>query len=301
MTYAVRRVGESITASAATVIVALLTLLAASFGLYHDLGVPLAIGIATMLAAGLTLLPALLAIFGRAVFWPTKTLPRDRSDGIWGRVAARLVRRPVWTLALGVVVLGVLALFALGFVPTGFGGDVAAPAGTSAARGNAALAVYFPQSSANPTNVVMHFPTSVWDNPQQLEVATTGLREPVLLHHYRTARPQRGDTHPHRAVIDLPASPPIWSRPGTGCRIPRASGRLARLGCRVHHLPHDCPLHQRRWAYGAMGNRSGRRQRRQQPRHSGRSQNPIGGGSRPPSRQEPTPVALPGRPRPSTT
>jgi len=47
--YAVRRVGESISASAATVIVALLTLLAASFNLYHDLGLPLALGIAVML------------------------------------------------------------------------------------------------------------------------------------------------------------------------------------------------------------------------------------------------------------
>ena len=66
--YAVRRVGESISASAATVIVALLTLLAASFNLYHDLGLPLALGVAVMLLAGLTLLPALLAILGRAVF-----------------------------------------------------------------------------------------------------------------------------------------------------------------------------------------------------------------------------------------
>ncbi len=177
VTYAVRRVGESISASAATVIVALLTLLAASFGLYHDLGVPLAIGIATMLVAGLTLLPALLAILGRAVFWPTKTLPRDRSDGIWGRIAARLVRRPVLTLALGVVVLGTVALFALGFVPTGFGGDVSAPAGTDAAKGNAAVAAHFPEASANPTNVVMRFATSVWDDPHQLETATTGLRD----------------------------------------------------------------------------------------------------------------------------
>ena len=61
---AVLRVGESITGSATTVIVALLTLLFASFGVYHDLGVPLAIGIGVMLIAGLTLLPALLAIFG---------------------------------------------------------------------------------------------------------------------------------------------------------------------------------------------------------------------------------------------
>jgi putative drug exporter of the RND superfamily len=43
------RVGESITASAGTVILALLTLLLATFGLYHDLGLPLAIGMATML------------------------------------------------------------------------------------------------------------------------------------------------------------------------------------------------------------------------------------------------------------
>ena len=63
---ALARVGESISASAGTVIVALLTLLLASFGLYRDLGIPLAVGIAVMLLIGLTLLPALLAIFGRA-------------------------------------------------------------------------------------------------------------------------------------------------------------------------------------------------------------------------------------------
>ena len=39
---ALTRVGESITASAGTVILALLTLLLASFGLYRDLGIPLA-------------------------------------------------------------------------------------------------------------------------------------------------------------------------------------------------------------------------------------------------------------------
>ena len=175
--YAVRRVGESITASAATVIVALLTLLFASFGLYHDLGLPLAIGIAVMLVAGLTLLPALLAILGRAVFWPTKTAPQERGEGVWGKVAARLVTHPVRTLVVGVLVLGAFAAFALGFKPSGFGGDVAAPAGSSAAKGNQALTTFFPQASANPTNIVMHFPTSVWEDPHQLQVASNGLRQ----------------------------------------------------------------------------------------------------------------------------
>jgi putative drug exporter of the RND superfamily len=175
--YALRRVGESITASAATVIVALLTLLAASFGIYHDLGLPLTVGIAVMLLAGLTLLPALLAIFGRAVFWPANSRPGGSSEGVWAKIAARLVRRPAWTLAVGVAVLGSLALFALGFKPSGFGGDVSAPAGSNAAQGNSALLTYFPQSSANPTNVVMHFPTPVWRTPGQLEIASNGLRD----------------------------------------------------------------------------------------------------------------------------
>ena len=65
---ALTRVGESITASAGTVILALLTLLFAGFGLYHDLGIPLALGVAVMLLAGLTLLPALLAVSARWMF-----------------------------------------------------------------------------------------------------------------------------------------------------------------------------------------------------------------------------------------
>src|SRR5260370_42664712 len=74
---------------------------------------------AVMLLAGLTLLPALLAILGRGVFWAAKTRPRDHFEGVWGKIAARLVRRPVRTLGAGVVVLGALPLFALGFKPSG--------------------------------------------------------------------------------------------------------------------------------------------------------------------------------------
>ncbi|MHB8219038.1 MAG: MMPL family transporter [Acidimicrobiales bacterium] len=173
---AMARVGESITASAATVIVALLTLTLASFGIYHDLGIPLAIGIAVMLLAGLTLLPALLAIFGRAVFWPSSTSPRQHGDGLWGRIAGRLVQRPAATLGIGVLVFGALAVATLGFKSGGFGGQLTAPAGSSAAKGNAAVTTNFPQASANPTNVVMRFTSSVWSDPAALDVATSGLR-----------------------------------------------------------------------------------------------------------------------------
>ena len=101
VTHALVRVGESISASAGTVILALLTLLFATFGIYQDLGIPLAVGVAVMLAAGLTLLPALLAIFGRAVFWPANLarMPTKRAPGAGWRRAWCAGRRSSWPSA----------------------------------------------------------------------------------------------------------------------------------------------------------------------------------------------------------
>jgi len=163
--HAVSRVGESISASAGTVILALLTLLFASFGIYHDLGVPLAIGIAVMLVAGVTLLPALMAILGRVVFWPARIVPGEPNEAWWGKVAQRVIARPVRTLAIGLVVFGVLALGAMFYTPAGFGGDLTAPSGSDAAAGNAALAKYFPEASSNPTNLILRLSAPVWRNP----------------------------------------------------------------------------------------------------------------------------------------
>jgi RND superfamily putative drug exporter len=168
-------VGESITASGGTVILALLTLLLASFGLYHDLGLPLALGVLVMLLIGLTLLPALLAIAGRKAFWPSKVQAGDQRQGIWGKVASTLVTRPKTTLAVGLIVFGGLALGALGFKAGGFGGSTTAPSGSSAAVGNLALAKHFPNSSDNPANLVLAYNSSVWSNPGALVTAKQSL------------------------------------------------------------------------------------------------------------------------------
>ncbi|MHB1510423.1 MAG: MMPL family transporter [Acidimicrobiales bacterium] len=174
--HALVRVGESISASAGTVIIALLTLLLASFGIYKDLGLPLALGVAVMLLAGLTLLPALLAIFGKAVFWPSKLTSDANRAGAWGRVATGLVRHPARTLGIGIVVFAALAASALGFRSGGFGGALNAPPGTDAAAGNAILAQHFPQSSSNPANLVFAYAQPVWDRPAAVVTAETALR-----------------------------------------------------------------------------------------------------------------------------
>ncbi|HET9719353.1 MAG TPA: MMPL family transporter, partial [Solirubrobacteraceae bacterium] len=170
------RVGESITGSAGTVILALLTLLIASFGIYHDLGLPLAIGVAVMLMIGLTLLPALLAILGRRAFWPARIQPGTQREGLWGRVAGRLVRHPGATLAVGVLVFLALAAGALSYQAGGFGGATSAPKGSDAAAGNAALARHFPQTSNNPGNLILAYRQPVWDHPQSLAAAQSYLQ-----------------------------------------------------------------------------------------------------------------------------
>jgi putative drug exporter of the RND superfamily len=172
---AVTRVGETITFSALTVIAALLSLLFATFQIYSQLGIPLAIGIGTMLLAALTLLPALLAVFGRATFWPSKTREGTGKAGLWGRIATRIVRRPVVPLTVGVVGLGLLALGVTGYKPGGFGGSISAPAGSDSAEGTALLAKYFPASSANPTNLIYKLPRPAWDDPQPIATATDQL------------------------------------------------------------------------------------------------------------------------------
>ncbi len=173
---AVMRVGETITFSALTVIAALLSLLVDTFQIYSELGIPLAIGIGTMLLAGLTLLPALLAVFGRAAFWPSKTRAGTGKEGLWGRIAARVVRRPAAALTIGVVVFGALALGVISYQPGGFGGSISAPAGTDSAAGTALLAKHFPSSSANPTNLVYKLTQPVWHDPAPIVAATSQLK-----------------------------------------------------------------------------------------------------------------------------
>jgi RND superfamily putative drug exporter len=173
---AVSRVGESITFSALTVIAALVTLVVAEFGIYQSLGPALAIGIALMLLAGLTLLPALLAILGRAVFWPSRlTVVEVPSAGVWDRVATFTTRRPGPTLAAGLVLFVVLSVFAFTTSTAGFGAAPASASGSDSAAGSALIGTHFPSSTTSRSAVLMAFPTSIWQDPTVLQTAQTQL------------------------------------------------------------------------------------------------------------------------------
>jgi RND superfamily putative drug exporter len=168
---AVATVGESITFSAFTIIAALCTLLLAQYGIYQSMGPALAIPIGIMLLAALTLLPALLAVFGRAVFWPAHPRPtREHRDGVWARTAGRLITFPRLTLAVGILLFGGLALGRIGASPTGgFAGSV--PSTTDSGKGEQALIAHFPAAAAQPEIAILSFKSSLWLDAQPAATA----------------------------------------------------------------------------------------------------------------------------------
>ncbi len=118
---ALRRTGTTILASGLTVALAMLVLVLADTGLTSSLGPVAAIGVACAFVAGLTLLPALLTIFGRTGFWPRRALvecnPEDVSiarQGLWRRFGDKVLERPLAALVVTVVVFagGALGLLA---------------------------------------------------------------------------------------------------------------------------------------------------------------------------------------------
>lgn len=166
---AVARVGEPVAFSAGTVIAAVLSTLAATFRLYSALAVPLAIGVGLMLLAGLTLVPAALALLGPAVFWPGGMGSRGRATaGGWGTLATRIVRHPVTTLVAGTLVLGLLALASPYYTAAGLGSGVTPPPGSDSAAGDPILSAHFPQTSIGATVIVFRFTRPVWTDPSVL-------------------------------------------------------------------------------------------------------------------------------------
>ncbi len=122
MAEALHRAGPAIIASAGTVVLGMLCLLAATMNSTQGLGPVAAIGVAVGLLVMITLLPALLVIVGRWVFWPVRpTLGSDEptARGLWARVGTAMLPRPrlVWvvtTVLLGGAALGMLGLNANG-------------------------------------------------------------------------------------------------------------------------------------------------------------------------------------------
>ncbi len=155
MSVAWRRTAGAIISSNVTVVLSLLTLALAVIPGTRGLGVASAVGLLIALAAVLFLLPPLMVVCGRKVFWPFVPKPGKalRYGRIWGSIAAAVSRRPGRSLAGGLLLL---AIMATGLFGTSIGLTKAEQfrVQSDSAEGLSVLSQHFPPGEAQPMLIV---------------------------------------------------------------------------------------------------------------------------------------------------
>ncbi|MFE0443801.1 MMPL family transporter [Streptomyces fungicidicus] len=174
---ALRGCGPAILASSGTVAAGLLCLLAADLNSSSGMGPVGMIGVLSALLAMTTLLPAILVLLGRRVFWPLipafGSAPRARRS-LFAAMGTSAARRPAAVLAGGGILLGALALGTLNLTGQLKQEDsfTDRPESISAMR---TLAEAYPERSAQPLTVIA--PTGRADAVLDEVRATGGVAE----------------------------------------------------------------------------------------------------------------------------
>lgn len=157
MAAALPRTAEAVLASAATVVVGVLTLLLSLTPSTRGLGLASAVGIVVAAAFVLLVLPAVLVLFGRWVFWPK--VPRVGEEGqagrrsAWRRIGDKVAARPAAFVGGTLVLLAAMA-FGLTQLQLGLPASEQFTDQPEAITGAERLAESFPEGAADPTTVV---------------------------------------------------------------------------------------------------------------------------------------------------
>ncbi|GAA4602384.1 MMPL family transporter [Actinoplanes octamycinicus] len=161
MIFALHRAGPAIIASAATVAIGMSCLMLAEVNSTRGLGPVAAIGIVVGLIAMMTLLPAMLVICGRWLFWPVKPrygTPEPTATGIWARMGNRIARRPRIVWVTTTVVLGAMALGLLQLNANGLSQEDSFTSDQPSVTGAQVLARHFPAGQGQPVVVIANAP-----------------------------------------------------------------------------------------------------------------------------------------------
>ncbi|MFE4948608.1 MMPL family transporter [Leifsonia sp. NPDC056665] len=164
---------EPILASGATVILALLCLLFSDLNSNKSLGPIAAIGIVFSLLSALTLLPTLLAVFGRAAFWPfrpkyaggehahdhkhegtERVAGLEGFRGVWRRVGLLIAHRPRVTWIVSFVVLVACAFGLTQLKANGVEQTALVLTQSDAVDGQKVLAKHFDAGSGAPVVII---------------------------------------------------------------------------------------------------------------------------------------------------
>jgi RND superfamily putative drug exporter len=152
-------VGPVIASAALAIVAAFATMLLAEFGQFQVIGPAVAISVLVMLVAGVTLMPAIAAVTGRALFWPSRSWAHDRTDGPAARLGYTIARAPGRTALAVTALLIVFSTFALGTTMSYDQGESAAPS-TPATRTADAIAGTFSKGASDPQQVYVRSSTA---------------------------------------------------------------------------------------------------------------------------------------------
>ncbi|PGL67429.1 MMPL family transporter [Bacillus sp. AFS055030] len=125
---AIKESSGAISMSALTVVIGLGTLLLAQYGAFHRFAVPFSLAVLIIGIAAITILPALLSIFGRVSFFPFiprteameslrakkkgKSIKKSKTKVTFSQKIGKLVTHKPWTIILvSIIFLGGLALY----------------------------------------------------------------------------------------------------------------------------------------------------------------------------------------------
>lgn len=155
--FTMARIGPIILASAVTVIIAFLCLSISQFGMTQTIGWALAIGIVIILIAGVTLVPALMAIFGRYLFWPAmkpkEPVIKPRRFG-WAKTGEWIARFPVW-FTVPIIVGLVLCYLALPEFTLSANILTQLPRESEATKGLNVIRSHFPMGELSPLTLII--------------------------------------------------------------------------------------------------------------------------------------------------
>ena len=179
MAFALHRAAPAILASAATVVVSMLCLSFAELNSTAGMGPVLAVGIAVTFLVMVTLLPAMLVICGRWVFWPKRPTfgsPEPTSTGFWARVGNRIAPNPrkVWLITAGLLAIACLGLFRLD--PSGLSTEDTYTKEFDSIKGQQVLTEHGLADSSNTVQVVAN--TDALPEVQDALAGIDGLGEP---------------------------------------------------------------------------------------------------------------------------
>ncbi len=160
-----RGVSEAILSAGATLMLASLLLLLATFGSFRSLGPVVAIAIATMMLASITLTPALLTIIGRNGFWPFRPVyspdaDAERTSRIWSKIGQTVLRRPGAILA-GTIVAMLLLTGGVALYEPSYDRLESLPSDVESVEGFNLLREGFPAGDLAPIDVYVRLPDGV--------------------------------------------------------------------------------------------------------------------------------------------